>query len=125
MKNNQKMIKKEFFIPKYKRKKKILKQCIFPGCKNTFVGYPHARFCNFHKNPATRISSKKKEKEEETMVVLKHNYKSKTTIVRQCDCCDSFYKIELFPDCEIYPRFCENHRSKFRREYWRKIHGKN
>jgi len=122
MLKNKQPKEKTYFTPKYVKKKIKLMKCTYEGCENTFMAYPHARFCDFHKDISTR--PKEKKVEENTMFIFKGNFKEKVLIERGCDCCGHPYRIEVYPGREDYPRFCEEHRSEYKRINWRETHGK-
>jgi hypothetical protein len=113
--------KAPYFTPKYVKKKAKIMQCTYEGCENTFKAFPHARFCEFHKDPSTRPTEKKVE--ENTMFIFKHSFKEKMIIERYCDCCNKSYRIEVYPEREEYPRFCDEHHSEYKRIFWREQHG--
>lgn len=113
--------KSEYFTPQYKKKKAKIMSCTHPGCQNTFKAFPHARFCVFHKDPSTR--QVEKVVEESTMFIFKHTFSEKTLIERNCDCCGKPYQVEVYPEREEYPRFCEEHHSEYKRYNWRDTHG--
>jgi hypothetical protein len=114
--------KTEFFTPKTTKKKAQLMSCTHPGCKNTFIAFPHARFCAYHKDPSTR--QVEKVVQESTMFTFKHNFNEKTLIERFCDCCGKPYQVEVYPEREDYPRYCPEHHSEYKRQNWRETHGK-
>jgi hypothetical protein len=58
--------------------------------------------------------------------ILLHNYRSE--VPRSCECqlmgCDKTFDITLVPNQVLYPKYCEAHRSEFRRrEFLRRIAG--
>lgn len=113
---------KKYFKPTMTQKKVKLMHCTHLNCDNVFEAHSHARFCEFHKNPATRKVTKKKD--EISTFIFKHNFKEVTTIQRNCDCCRAVYELDIYPGGGAeYPRFCELHRSEYKRKYWREQHG--
>lgn len=111
-----------YFHLKTSKKKTKLMTCTHEGCTNTFEAYPHARFCEFHKDPLTRPIDKKKE--EVTTFKFKHTFPEPMVIEKSCACCGSPYRITVYPSTYEYPKFCPDHRSEFKRNSWRETHGK-
>lgn len=114
---------KTYFTAKTPKKKTKLMTCIFKGCKNQFESYPHARYCEEHKDPLTRPVAKKKE--EITTFNMKNVFTEATLIERACDCCGSPYRIMVYPSTYEYPKFCATHRSEYKRITWRLEHGES
>jgi hypothetical protein len=56
---------------------------------------------------------------EHNQIVL-HNFRIETQ--RECSCallgCDRAFKITLIPNQALYPKYCESHRSEFRRRHF-------
>jgi hypothetical protein len=52
--------------------------------------------------------------------ILLHNYHAETP--RECSCglmgCDQTFQVTLIPNQALYPKFCESHRSEFRRRHF-------
>lgn len=120
----KKRLRENYFTPKYKKKKARVMQCTYPGCSNTFKAFPHARFCEYHKDPDTREKPVARV-EENTMFTFKNDIKEKMSIERACDCCGKPYRVDIYPGRTEYPRFCEDHRSEYRRKFWRETHKDN
>lgn len=51
--------------------------------------------------------------------ILLHNFKAE--VAKDCRCplqgCDRMFGVTLVPNQVLYPRYCEEHRSEFRREF--------
>lgn len=112
----------KYFTPNRVKRKARMMRCTYNGCENTFVAFPHARFCEYHKDPSTRPVERKPE--EKTMFEFKHSFNERTIIERACDCCKTQYRIEVTPGRVDYPRFCEEHHSEYKRINWRQANGK-
>ena len=103
------------------------KVCRFPGCKEKFMGVGAAKYCEEHRKPEYRkfINMIKREQEEAEMTevekgeksnqIIKHDESISTMQTRTCPCGKEF-KIKLYPNIDIYPKFCEEHRNPYRRE---------
>lgn len=53
--------------------------------------------------------------------ILLHNYRTETPKICRCQLagCEHNFEIILVPDQVLYPRYCEAHRSEFRRAFHR------
>jgi len=103
------------------------KTCKFPGCKEKFMGVGAAKYCEEHRKPEYRkfINMIKREKEEAEMTevekgeksnqIIKHEETISTEDTRVCPCGKEF-KIKLYPNVDVYPKYCEEHRNPYRRE---------
>jgi len=112
--------KKKYFTAETKKKKERLMRCTYNDCENTFIAFPHARFCEYHKDPTTRPKTKRVEKN--TMFKFPHEYNVKILIERACDCCGKPYRLEIYPGREDYPCFCEEHQNDWKRKHWKMNH---
>jgi len=113
--------KEPYFTAKTTKKKSRLMKCTYNECVNTFVAFPHARFCEYHKDPSTR--PKEKVVEENTMFKFPHKFSGRITIERACNCCGKPYQIEIYPEREDYPCYCKDHQNEWKRKHWRMTHG--
>jgi len=103
------------------------KVCKFPGCKVEYMGVGAAKYCDEHRKPEYRkfINMIKREQElkEQTEVekgeksnqLIQHEKTIATEDTRVCPCGKAF-TIKLYPNVEVYPKFCEEHRNPYRRE---------
>lgn len=120
--------RKKFFKPVLKRG---LKQCEFEGCTTTFMGVIRgaspSKYCPEHGKPIYRkfidkdkIKAKKKVvvNEDTSNQIIKHSYKLATVIIGKCQLngCNKDFDILVIPNCFTYPKFCEEHRNKYKRE---------
>ena len=119
--NIEEKIKSRFYVPRYIKKKVKIMNCKHPGCTELFEGYPHAKFCEYHKNAKTRPVVEVQN--EKTTVIIDFPYKEKTIIQRNCDCCNVIYEISTFPGIKQYSRFCPDHTNEYKRKFWRERHG--
>ncbi len=108
-------------IAKKKKKRKL--NCKEPGCEQVFFGYPNAKYCVEHKdikNRAVGQIPKPKIILEDEHFVFPHEVETPTIIEKQCFCtgCYNSYRIEIYPGQKIYPKYCEDHRNKFKRKYF-------
>lgn len=105
-------------------KKKYMKPCQYPGCKEEFMGIGASKYCEEHQKPEYKkklIKMKEAELEAEweehskSNTTVEHTYEKATEVDRECPCGATF-KIKLFPNVDIYPKYCEEHRSVYRRQ---------
>ena len=106
---------------------KKMKMCRFPDCKEKFMGVGAAKYCDEPRKPFYRkvinLIRREDEKREITEVekgeksnqIIKHTETIATTQIRTCPCGQEF-EIKLFPNIEVYPKYCDEHRNPFRRE---------
>lgn len=92
-------------------------QCTYNGCTNTFISYPHARFCDYHKDPVTRPVEKKVE--EKTTFRIEHNFTETTLIELTCQCCGAPYRVYVLPGTYEYSKYCHNHRPLYKRNQYK------
>ena len=61
--------------------------------------------------------------EDENQIIL-HHFTTPTSVEFRCalDGCDEMYRIMLYPGQHVYPKFCEKHRSEFRRLNFNRSH---
>lgn len=124
-------------LPQYKKKKRIkLKNCKFSGCGIEFWGHPIAKYCKTHQNIKLRLKTKKeteiKEREkcgEESDVnnqYFKHEYNEVVDMEFTCSLkgCGNKFTVRIFPKQFIYPKYCSDHRTPFRREVFSKVNKK-
>lgn len=107
------------------KKVKRMVNCSYENCNNTFMGYANSKFCQEHKDPKTRGIFKKEIILEKSTFEFKHDYTttSKIKIERNCDCCGKSYQLKIFALMYDYPRFCQEHTNKYKREFYRKQNG--
>jgi len=108
-------------LPKYKKKKRVkLKVCQEPGCGKEFIGHPIAKYCPKHQDIRNRTRKVKVfEAVDVKNFVFEHDFADVTEIQRNCEAlgCDATYSIKIFPKQKVYPKFCEDCRNDFRREF--------
>jgi hypothetical protein len=103
------------------------KTCKFPDCTEKFMGVGAAKYCKEHRKPFYRkvINMIRREEEQREVSEFEKGEKSNQIIIheetiaksenRYCPCGKEF-EIKLYPNIEVYPKFCEEHRNPFRRE---------
>jgi len=102
------------------------KQCKYPDCKIIFNGIGARKYCDEHRKPEYRkvlneLRAKEKEKTlnlempHNSNTIIQHNYVEATKEIFTCPCGEE-YEITLFPNIEIYPKYCEKHRNPYQRD---------
>lgn len=111
------------------------KQCQFPGCEEQFEGIGASKYCDEHRKPMYRkvlnmVKAKEKEEipdvvqPEKSNQIIVHTHSMATNEVCVCPCGAKF-DIILFPNVDVYPKFCEAHRNPYKRELLMKRLGQN
>jgi hypothetical protein len=106
-------------IPKSPRRQKLReKQCTYPGCGQTYFGFPNAKYCLEHRSAKYRIKTRiKPENVNLKNQTLNHSYTQVTNLVVHCalEGCNRPFEIKIYPRQFIYPKYCPEHRNEFRR----------
>ena len=115
-------------LPKYNKRKHRrlrLKVCYEPGCGKEFMGHPIAKYCEFHQDVKNR---KRKIRVYEDVDVknqtYKHNFHEVTNIEFRCQLpgCNKSFLVRVYPKQYTYTKFCEEHRSEYKRINFTRIH---
>lgn len=116
-------------VPK-KRKKYLLKKkkCQFDGCDKEYTGNNVSKYCRIHRQTKYKkeLYRKKKPKDESANQIIKHDYMNDPIVSFKCalEGCNTVFNIQLFHNLYIYPKYCEEHRSEWKRDYFTKQHKK-
>ncbi len=98
------------------------KLCVI--CGKEFFGHAVRKYCDFHSSEknADRVKLRNKYR----MLLLNryenanqiNHFKNKDVLkIRlSCELCGEGFEILLFPRQEVFPKYCESHRSEFRRK---------
>jgi hypothetical protein len=118
-------------LAKHSKKKLITKQCAFPGCGKSFRGIGPTRYCKEHRTVEARqhmsrlYAAKKKEARlqvDDQNQVISHKFI--TAAMKTCVCaldgCDETFDIKILPHVNVYPKYCAEHRSEWKREWHRR-----
>ena len=114
--------------------KLIKKKCLYEGCKESYIGNLISKYCPEHRKQMYRkiidkdkIREKKeiKESKESANQRIQHTYKSATVVKGMCQLagCSEEFDLLILPNVFIYPKFCEGHRSEFKRKRWLEQNG--
>jgi len=94
------------------------KYCQEPGCGKEYIGHPISKYCEIHRNIKTR---KRKRRTYEDVAVKNQTFVHKFTevtnveFVCQLPGCNRHFTVKTYPKQTTYPKFCEEHRSEFKR----------
>jgi len=101
-----------------KRRIEKLRICHEPGCGKEFYGPPIAKYCDFHRDIRNRVRKRKKISDPSVENMLfDHSFREVIEIEFTCPVigCGRKFIIKIYPKQLIYPKFCEEHRSAYRR----------
>jgi hypothetical protein len=102
------------------------KTCQFPGCEEHFEGIGASKYCMEHRKPMYRkvlnmVKAAEKEdipdtvQPEKSNQIIIHSHSIATVHIATCPCGQPF-ELMLYPNIDIYPKFCEKHRNPYQRE---------
>ena len=110
---------------KEKRLRMLLKTCKYKDpftgekCEKEYYGKVMQKYCDFHKNPDNRKRKRTVESNHDFNNQKFNNKFMEFTNV-ECICelegCNNSFIIQVIKKISIYPRFCEEHRNRYRRE---------
>ena len=115
-----------FTVSTGSRVRREIRVCKHPGCGAKFEGSPTSLYCLDHrtrKSRAERFVPKEAPKPEESNLVLKEETAKPTLTHRHCSLegCGRGYSFTLYPDRELYPMYCELHRTEFKRRHFTRM----
>lgn len=106
-------------IPKGRRKPKLReKKCAQAGCENTFFGIHAAKYCNLHRDPASRPKEKPVVQDVSVNnMVIEHSHTVVQTLMVNCalEGCSNQFEIKVYPKQFVYPKYCPEHRNEHKR----------
>lgn len=105
------------------RVRKEIRSCKHPGCNRKFEGSPTSLYCLDHrtrKSRAERFVPKEAPKPEDTNLVIEvdTHMPVQRSMVCSLDGCGKEYSFTVYPDHNIYPMYCELHRTEFKRRHF-------
>ncbi len=111
------------------RVRREIRTCQHPSCGKKFDGSPTSLYCVEHRTRkcrAARAVPKEPAKPEEINLVIESDTHSPKLEKRNCSLegCGTEYKFTLYPDHNVYPLFCELHRTEFKRQHFLKMQGR-
>ena len=110
------------------RVRKEIRTCKHPGCGKKFEGSPTSLYCIDHrtrKSRAERFVPKEVPKPEDTNLVIDSDTHMpiQKTMVCSLPGCNHDYTFTIYPDHNIYPMYCELHRTEFKRRHFQRMIG--
>lgn len=113
------------------RIRREIRTCKHPGCGLKFEGSPTSLYCMGHrtrKSRAERFIPKKEPRPEENNLVLESAELGpvQKTFICSLPQCGRAYAFTLYPDHNIYPMYCELHRTEHKRSHFLRMtsHGR-
>jgi hypothetical protein len=108
------------------RVRKEIRTCKHPGCNKKFEGSPTSLYCVDHrtrKSRAERFVPKEAPKPEETNLVIEPDEIQPIQKTMCCSLpeCGREYSFTVYPDHNIYPMYCELHRTEYKRRHFQKM----
>lgn len=110
------------------RVRKEIRSCKHPGCAKKFEGSPTSLYCVDHrtrKSRAERFVPREAPKPEDTNLIIESD--THMPVLRTMTCslagCGKDYTFTVYPDHNIYPMYCELHRTEFKRRHFARLAG--
>lgn len=108
------------------RVRKEIRSCKHPSCNKKFEGSPTSLYCIDHrtrKSRAERFIPKAPPKPEDNNLVIEPNGIQPIQKVLSCSLphCTREYTFTIYPDHNIYPMYCELHRTEYKRRHFQKM----
>ncbi len=105
------------------RVRKEIRTCKHPACGKKFEGSPTSLYCADHrtrKSRAERFIPKQVAAPEATNLTLEEDVRQPVRKTKVCglEQCDRSYNFTVYPDHQIYPMYCELHRTEFKRRFF-------
>ena len=102
-----------------RHQKHVDKVCVEAGCGKKFKGHPVRKYCDYHRYPKNRSRSRPiHDNVTDNNRIIKHSYTESCEVEIKCmhDGCKNYFKVTLNSKVFTYPKYCEYHRPKHRRE---------
>jgi|SRR5690606_4858350 len=108
------------------RARKEIRTCKHPGCNKKFEGSPTSLYCVDHrsrKSRAERFVPREAPKPEDNNLVIEPDAIQPMQRTMNCSLpdCNRGYTFTVYPDHNIYPMYCELHRTEFKRRHFLKM----
>ena len=113
-------------LPKYKKDKGKQKQkiCKEPGCGKEYYGHAISKYCGVHSDARNRVRKKRTFIDPSVdNLIFNHHFHEVTNVEFRCPVsgCGNEYMVRVFPKQFIYPKYCEKHRSSYKRIITQKV----
>ena len=108
------------------RGRKEIRSCKHPSCNKKFEGSPTSLYCTDHrtrKSRAERFIPKVAPKPEDNNLVIEPDTIQPVQKTMTCSLpqCQREYTFTIYPDHNIYPMYCELHRTEYKRRHFQKM----
>lgn len=108
------------------RVRREIRTCKHPACGKKFEGSPTSLYCAEHrsrKSRAQRFVPKKTVKPEESNLLVQNsdNKPAQKTLACSLPHCHRDYTFTVYPDHDIYPMYCELHRTEYKRRFFTRM----
>src|SRR4051812_3866905 len=109
------------------RVRKEIRTCKHPACGKKFEGSPTSLYCIEHrtrKSRAERFVPKEAPKPEDSNLVIEAQdviQPVQKTMICSLPECKHEYTFTIYPDHNIYPMYCEAHRTEYKRRHFAKM----
>ena len=108
------------------RVRKEIRSCKHPACNKKFEGSPTSLYCVDHrtrKSRAERFVPKEAPKPEDSNLVIEPDEIQPIQKTMCCSLpeCGREYTFTIYPDHNIYPMYCELHRTEYKRRHFQKM----
>jgi hypothetical protein len=108
------------------RVRKEIRSCKHPACNKKFEGSPTSLYCIDHrtrKSRAERFVPKEAPKPEDSNLVIEPDEIQPIQKTMCCSLaeCKREYTFTIYPDHNIYPMYCELHRTEYKRRHFQKM----
>ena len=107
----------------YRKRKAIveLRWCQEPGCGKEYYGHPITKYCEYHRDLANRARKRYITVDPgKDNTIFKHKFTTSVNMEFVCHTCGASFHVMVLPKQFIYPKYCELHRSKYKREIYLK-----
>ena len=95
------------------------KECEYSGCGKKFLGWFRQKYCAFHTDPRNRKRIRRKQVDSSVKNrIYHHDFSHCVTKNFKCGLkgCNERFAVVLYPRQEIYPNYCDKHRTEFQRQ---------
>jgi len=100
------------------KQEKKTKKCLHFGCEKEFIGLNRSKYCSEHNTRWYRKVRNVKQCDNNILINVNNiNIISKNICCSHWSC-NKFYEILTSSDIKTYPKYCEDHRNKYKRGYF-------
>lgn len=95
------------------------KVCEYSGCGKEFFGWFRQKYCEYHSDPRHRKRIRTKHVDPTVKNrIYHHDFSRRVEKHFKCGLkgCKERFAVVLYPKQEIYPNYCEKHRTEYQRQ---------